>query len=291
MLKFNSNILKWNGKWGNASTAPSTVYHVYTYTDGNGTLTAVPVSGISGTEVTLSNTPNEGYDFAEYQVEGASVSGDTLTIEHSDVSVTALFEEQAVTYNYFTFKAKDTGTYTCDQAYMCAKKYNNGSYLKDLDTGTVYSIDGMDAMKWTLTAGHTYELCWSDTDITLTRNYNTNAYNSSSYPSIYSDSSSSPPRHLAEVYSMDFWHKPYWTNFNMSNVTVIPQSAANIHRGAELISCANLFKNAPITNSIEKFILAMQIACPNLTTTTGCFSGCTTAPDYNYCLSHYPAWF
>ena len=288
MLKYNGHILKVGSGTIKYTFTPPT--YTVTCTATHGSVTATPSQGISGTLITLSNTPDSGYEFDYYTVNGITLVGNTFTLTE-DVTVECVFKEIVVTYDYFTFKAKDTGTYKCDQAYMCAKKYNNGSYLKDLDTGTEYSINGNDAMSWTLTAGHTYELCWTDADITATRNYNPTAYDSASYPCIYSDSSNNPPRHLAEVYSIDFWHKPYWSNFNMFNVTVIPQSAANIHRSAELISCARLFYNAPLTCNIEPFILAMQQVCPNLTTTSGCFSGCTSAPDYAYCLATYPNWF
>lgn len=56
-----------------------------------GSVVASPSTGIIGTEVTLSNTPSEGYNFNGYVISGATLSGDTFTIGESDVSVTGKF--------------------------------------------------------------------------------------------------------------------------------------------------------------------------------------------------------
>lgn len=199
--------------------------------------------------------------------------------------------EPVVIYDYLTFKSVNTASYAFDQAPGCSKVYTN-SYMKNLDDNTTSSLSNNnygDAMYWSLSQGNTYMCYWADEDIVTTKNYNISFWNDAAVANNVSYSLGAIS--IGELYSMDFWHKPKWSKWNMYNCTIIPQDYRNIHRGDELIDCSNLFKNAPITNSIEKFILAMQIACPNLTTTTGCFSGCTTAPDYSYCLTTYPGWF
>ncbi len=74
---------------------PKPVYTVTVTDDGHGTGTAIPGSGESGTEVTLTATPNEGYQFKEWQVISGDVTieGNKLTIEDEDVVVKAIFEE------------------------------------------------------------------------------------------------------------------------------------------------------------------------------------------------------
>lgn len=198
--------------------------------------------------------------------------------------------EPVVLYDYMTFKAIITADYTFDQAGGCAKVYTN-SYMKNLDDNTTAAlVRSSDYMYWNLVDGITYMCYWADEDIETTKNYSISSWNNSVVAG--GVGYSGPPNGaIGELYSMDFWHKSKWSSWNMYNCTLIPQDYRNIHRGEELTDCSNLFKNAPITNSIEKFIKAMQIACPNLTTTTGCFSGCTTAPDYSYCLTKYPGWF
>lgn len=64
-----------------------------------GSVTAAPNTGIIGTEVTLSNTPAEGYTFNGYTISGATLSGNTLTIGESDVAVTGKFISA---YGYYT---------------------------------------------------------------------------------------------------------------------------------------------------------------------------------------------
>lgn len=75
--------------------SPADVYTVTVTNDGNGIGTADPASGVTGTEVTLTSTPAEGYQFKEWQV----VSGDvTITdnkfaIGTANVEIKAIFEK------------------------------------------------------------------------------------------------------------------------------------------------------------------------------------------------------
>ena len=70
------------------------VYSVTVTDDGNGTASASPASGVSGTEVTLTATPNAGYQFKEWQVVsgGVTVSDNKFTIGTANVEVKAVFE-------------------------------------------------------------------------------------------------------------------------------------------------------------------------------------------------------
>lgn len=192
-------------------------------------------------------------------------------------------------YNYTTFKPRSGYTTLYWDPAGGTFKYFDNSYSRDLTTGTSFPTnDG--SGDWpnlsNLNSTHLYEFVWADEDIrsswpdgSTDASYGTDDYDSTS-----------PTNVFGELYSIDF----LWANYAGSwfkYVTLIPQDARNIHRGDYLTNCANLFKNAPITNSIEAFILAMRSACPNLNFTYGCFEGCTTAPDYSYCLTNYPEWF
>ena len=163
------------------------------------------------------------------------------------------------------------------------------SYSHDVTADTTAKLNkSMDWINFDIVEGHIYEAVWGLSDLQAT-------FGSSSNKALpvdaWGDSSYNPTPVFYELYAIDFLTLSRTNGGSMSWVTVIPQIADNIHNSSRLTYCSNLFKNAPITNSIENFILAMQQACPNLTTTTGCFSGCTTAPDYNYCLTTYPSWF
>ncbi|MBP3634698.1 MAG: InlB B-repeat-containing protein [Oscillospiraceae bacterium] len=81
--------------------------HTATYTvtvtdDGNGTASANPASGAEGTEVSLTATPNEGYQFKEWQVLSGDVivTDDTFTIGTANVEIKAVFEEAAPAVDY-----------------------------------------------------------------------------------------------------------------------------------------------------------------------------------------------
>ena len=76
---------------------PAAVYTVTVTTDGNGTASASPASGVTGTEVTLTANPKDGYTFADWQVVsgGVTITGNKFTIGTENVVVKALFEKQA----------------------------------------------------------------------------------------------------------------------------------------------------------------------------------------------------
>jgi len=68
-----------------------TAKNVTLQTDGHGTITASPISGFSGTIVTLSNTPAQDYNFLNYDITGATLTGSQFKIANSNVNVKANF--------------------------------------------------------------------------------------------------------------------------------------------------------------------------------------------------------
>lgn len=91
-----------------------TKYSVTCTNDGHGTISASPSSNYTGSTVTLSNTPNTGYNFDKYTIvsgTGASISGNILTIGTSNVTVRGDFVAQApadeVTIGSQTWKTKN----------------------------------------------------------------------------------------------------------------------------------------------------------------------------------------
>lgn len=77
--------------------ADAVTYTVMVTNDGNGTGTASPTSGTTGTEVTLTASPNSGYKFKEWQVVsgGVTVSGDKFKIGTANVEIKAIFEKKS----------------------------------------------------------------------------------------------------------------------------------------------------------------------------------------------------
>lgn len=73
----------------------TTEYTVTVTNDGNGTASANITSGTEGTEVTLTATPNDGYQFKEWQVVsgGVTVTDNKFKIGTAAVEVKAVFEE------------------------------------------------------------------------------------------------------------------------------------------------------------------------------------------------------
>lgn len=93
-LAFNGKALLNNSKemlWNR------NIFTVTTSTDGHGSLTASPMSGFSGTNVSLSNTPNPNYSFTGYSVTGATLTGNQFTL-NNDVTAKAEFAANAIDY-------------------------------------------------------------------------------------------------------------------------------------------------------------------------------------------------
>ena len=97
--------------------APAPTEFIVTVTSGgNGTASASPAKAAAGTEITLTTTPNEGYQFKEWQVISGNVTikDNKFTMPDSDVEVKAVFEKDAPPVP--TDPAKPnisvTGTYT-----------------------------------------------------------------------------------------------------------------------------------------------------------------------------------
>jgi len=113
MILYNDRIITNSvGKWFQRPL------HMVTTYGNHGSVNANPNAGEFGTNVTLSNTPDTGYNFTGYSIagDGASLSGNTLTIGYSDVSVTGNFgiNVYSITYNNVTggnFTGPSTATY------------------------------------------------------------------------------------------------------------------------------------------------------------------------------------
>jgi hypothetical protein len=91
-------------------------------TDGNGTASASSETALTGNEITLTATPNEGYQFKEWQVIAGEVTitDNKFTLGTTDVEIKAIFEVSPFTpYNLVKIADKevtpeDDGTIVSD---------------------------------------------------------------------------------------------------------------------------------------------------------------------------------
>lgn len=79
-------------------------YNIEVITEGSGSASASPVSGITSTEVTLKATPENGWQFKEWEVVSGDVivENDKFTIGMEDVKIKAVFEEIPATATIYT---------------------------------------------------------------------------------------------------------------------------------------------------------------------------------------------
>ncbi len=85
-----------NGKvarFGNAvfGFTPAEVYTVTLDTVSHGSITASPMSGIAGTTITLTSTPDTGYQLGSYSVDGSAIVGSSFSMPAHNVVVGATF--------------------------------------------------------------------------------------------------------------------------------------------------------------------------------------------------------
>lgn len=90
MIVHNGNIVVNNGRW----IIPPKEYNVILNQTVGGTISAIPMKGINGTTVTLSNSPTGTYEFVSYNVSGSTLyDNNKFDIHGSDVIVSANWKD------------------------------------------------------------------------------------------------------------------------------------------------------------------------------------------------------
>ena len=107
--------------WENSVITPTT-YTVTVSNDGKGTGTATPSTAATGTEITLTAMPKEGYHFKEWQVisGGVTIKDNKFTMPNDNVEVKAVFEEDVPTPTEFTITMKTDGNGTASASHAKA---------------------------------------------------------------------------------------------------------------------------------------------------------------------------
>lgn len=159
----NNDVISFGGE---LITWPDPERNVYTYANGNGALAATPVSGYNGDLVTLTPTPERFNVFTNFQINGATLTGSSFTIENSDVYVTANFSSIAKYYTAFNLEvygAVGTSWFPGAGDYGSYNIEFQGIKINDIDTFDFvsatyppykmagldrYLVDGDSATKW-----------------------------------------------------------------------------------------------------------------------------------------------
>ena len=95
------------------------VHNNTTLTSNYGTITATPTTANSGDVVTLTNTPSADCHFVNYEVTGATLTGDKYMVETEDVSARGVFARNihnvtTLTSNYGTIATNKSTAYSGD---------------------------------------------------------------------------------------------------------------------------------------------------------------------------------
>ena len=103
--------------WENSVITPTT-YTVTVSNDGNGTGTATPSTAATGTEITLTAMPKEGYHFKEWQVisGGVTIKNNKFLMPNDNVEVRAIFEKDAPTEYTIIVTSGGNGTASASHA-------------------------------------------------------------------------------------------------------------------------------------------------------------------------------
>lgn len=75
---------------------PGAAYRISVSQPEHGTITASAESARAGDTITLTATPEDGYELTAYTVNGDAIEGDSFTMPEGDVSVSAVFDQIAV---------------------------------------------------------------------------------------------------------------------------------------------------------------------------------------------------
>ena len=133
IVKYDNKAIKYTNKWVSVEgiTPPPvpTVYNVHTVSSTGGSISSVPNSGISGTEVTLSNTPATNYTFSSYSVTGATLkNSNQFNIESSDVYVKGNFT-YSDPWNPLNLPAYTIRVQLTDTSYDCSAQSFTGTWV------------------------------------------------------------------------------------------------------------------------------------------------------------------
>lgn len=69
------------------------IRNIYIVQTEGGVITAIPISGYDGDEITLSNTPSSKYEFNSYGITGATLTGNKFVLSGSDVTANASWKK------------------------------------------------------------------------------------------------------------------------------------------------------------------------------------------------------
>ena len=148
--------------WKNSVITPTT-YTVTVSNDGNGTGAATPSTAATGTEITLTAMPKEGYHFKEWQVisGGVTIKNNKFTMPDNNVEVKAIFEKDApapteytITYDLAGGTAEgNPDTYTIETRTFTLKNPTKSGYTFTGWSGT--GLDGENNMTVTIPKGST----------------------------------------------------------------------------------------------------------------------------------------
>ena len=148
--------------WKNSVITPTT-YTVTVSNDGNGTGTATPSTAATGTEITLTAMPKEGYHFKVWQVISGDVTitNDKFLMPNDNVEVKAVFEEDVpapteytITYDLAGGTAEgNPDTYTIETRTFTLKNPTKSGYTFTGWSGT--GLDGENNMTVTIPTGST----------------------------------------------------------------------------------------------------------------------------------------
>lgn len=137
-----------------AATFKQSTYTVTIGTHTNGTLSASPASGVYGTTITLSGTPNSGYTLDYYTVGGSRITGNTFTLT-GNTTVTAVY--------------KSAGYPVIFQTYFDGHSGNNFNYTKTTNN-MVISNSNLNS-KWSTYSAQLYTVASSDLGTNLPSGY------------------------------------------------------------------------------------------------------------------------
>lgn len=105
IIRNNDKVTKYNNK---VIKFTNPIYNVIVSPSQNGSVDATPVSGIFGTVVTLSNTPDTNYILDRYELTGSSlITSNTFQIKRQDVTVQGIFKLNILSQLDFLYQAKD----------------------------------------------------------------------------------------------------------------------------------------------------------------------------------------
>lgn len=239
-------------------------YNVTVASSEHGSVVATPTRGLIGTTITLSSTPDSGYELDYYTVNGVAIVGNTFTLT-GNTTVSAVFNDP---YNPLSLPANTVRVRTSDG--QAPIKVTTGSTQTTYETATL--VTGTNDVYDVYKSGDSFKrLLYESTNVIEVLGANTTGITHMGWMLYDCTSLTSVP--LFDTSSVTFMGGMF-THCQITTVPLYDTSSCTntgtMFSGCEYLTTAPLFDTSLCTNMSAMFSMCTSLTAVPLYNTSSC---------------------